>query len=405
MEARQFFVEEWTEILGTTQPLPDRVAHVSAAVEGHVVSVLQDATGKPLAEGQRVNKGDVLVRLDDTIARAERDKVEADLQELKQQVKQAELAVKLDEITVRSFEELKKRGTPFSPVDKEKAEVTLEEAKSKTKSADLRLKAGEKQLKALEEKLKLYTLTAPIPGRLGRVLVVKGQTLAIGAPVVEILDLDEQIDLLCFEAAPVRRKLKEGQVVRIGGLQDQPLAPAAKSEATPSAESGGKKSAGTDGRIVYIADQAENDTGNFAIKVRFPNAGLGLQGNMTMRARVLTSPGRAALTLPETAIMEDQDPPMVVVVKDHKEGKNKEGKDEETGTAWRLRVKTGIRDRVLHLVEILSVDDPEKKWQGSLDTAKFVVERGQGLRNGDPIKLEAEDEDEAAPPPAPAEKD
>src|SRR5712692_5760447 len=34
LEARQFFVEEWTEIVGTTQPLPDRAARVSAAVEG-----------------------------------------------------------------------------------------------------------------------------------------------------------------------------------------------------------------------------------------------------------------------------------------------------------------------------------------------------------------------------------
>src|SRR5205807_2036045 len=26
MEARQFFIEEWTEVIGTTQPLPDRAA-------------------------------------------------------------------------------------------------------------------------------------------------------------------------------------------------------------------------------------------------------------------------------------------------------------------------------------------------------------------------------------------
>jgi hypothetical protein len=30
-----------------------------------------------------------------------------------------------------------------------------------------------------------------------------------------------------------------------------------------------------------------------------------------------------------------------------------------------------------------------------LETAKFVVERGQGLRNGDPIRLEVEEEEEA----------
>jgi hypothetical protein len=50
-------------------------------------------------------------------------------------------------------------------------------------------------------------------------------------------------------------------------------------------------------------------------------------------------------------------------------------------------------------VEILSVDDPEKKWQGSLDSAKFVIEKGQGLRTGDAIKLEQEEEDEAPAQP------
>src|SRR5260370_35222099 len=57
MEARQLFVEEWSEIVGTTQPLPDRAARVTAAVEGHVVSVLEDANGKPFVERQRFKKG------------------------------------------------------------------------------------------------------------------------------------------------------------------------------------------------------------------------------------------------------------------------------------------------------------------------------------------------------------
>src|SRR5260370_30151139 len=110
MEARQLFVEEWSEIVGTTQPLPDRAARVRAAVEGYVVSVLEDANGKPFVEGQRVKKGDVLVRLDDRIALESRDKVKADLDELEQQVKQAELSVQLAEIEVRSLEDLRKEG-------------------------------------------------------------------------------------------------------------------------------------------------------------------------------------------------------------------------------------------------------------------------------------------------------
>jgi RND family efflux transporter MFP subunit len=392
MEARQLFVEEWTDMVGTTQPLPDRSAHVSAGVEGHVVSLLQDADGKALVEGQRVKRGEVLARLDDSVARANRDKVAADIEELKQQVKQAELTIKIDDIEVRRLEAATKLGMNGGisvPVtDLEKAKVVAEESRSKVKSAELKLLAGQKQLDALDEQLKLYTVKTPIDGRLGRMMIARGQTLAVGAAVVEIIDIDEQIDLLCFVPPVAVRKLKLGQAVRVGGVDDPE----------------GKKSTGPEGRIYFINDQAEVDTGNFAVKVRFPNTQLGLRGNVTLRVRALTTPGRAALTLPESALIEDQDPPAVIVVNDYKV-KEEEGKPPvETGTARKLVAKIGVRDRVNKVVEILGVNDPEEKdrWKGDLETAKFVFQRGQGLRNGDEIRLEAEEDEE---PPAPEKKE
>src|SRR5207244_5298320 len=75
--ARVMSVGEWTEVIGTTQPLPDRVARITAPLEGRVISVLQGADGKPVAEGQPVKKGDVVVQLDAALARANRDKVAA----------------------------------------------------------------------------------------------------------------------------------------------------------------------------------------------------------------------------------------------------------------------------------------------------------------------------------------
>src|ERR1700722_6788985 len=100
MEARQFFVEEWTEALGTTMPLPQHVARITAPLEGRVLSVLQGANSKTMIEGQHVKKGDVIVQLDASLLKANRDKVEAGQDELRQLVKQAELAVKLAEIDV-----------------------------------------------------------------------------------------------------------------------------------------------------------------------------------------------------------------------------------------------------------------------------------------------------------------
>src|SRR6516225_2567929 len=62
---------EWTELVGATQPLPDLIARITAPVEGHVVSVLTDENGKPVREGQRVEKNQLIVQLDERAVRAQ----------------------------------------------------------------------------------------------------------------------------------------------------------------------------------------------------------------------------------------------------------------------------------------------------------------------------------------------
>src|SRR5262249_23744970 len=61
--ALQSALEEWTELVGTTMPLPNRIARITAPVEGRVLTVLTDASGKPIMEGQHVDKDTVLVQL------------------------------------------------------------------------------------------------------------------------------------------------------------------------------------------------------------------------------------------------------------------------------------------------------------------------------------------------------
>jgi RND family efflux transporter MFP subunit len=377
MEARQLFVEEWTEMLGTTQPLPDLAAKITAPVEGRVVSVLQGANGKPVVEGQRVNKGDVIVELDARMSKANRDKLKATLKKLDDQEKLAENDANVARIEVKRLTDLKAQRVVVAESDIQKAELLLKNALLKAESIKTDQQAGKAELEALDVQLRLYTLTAPIDGRLGRLLVQRGQTLPAGTVVTDVVNIEKQIDVLCFVPPYIVRRLQKGQPVRIGAVDEQPLAQAA----------------GAEGKVVFIAEQAEVDTGNFAVKVRFPNDAMKLRANTTLRVRVRTTPGKACLTLPESALVDDKGPLAVIVVEDLKHEKTKEGKEIETGKARKLRVKLGIRDRVLHQVEIVSLDDPEKKWKGTLETSKFVTEKGQGLRTGDPIKLEEEEEE------------
>jgi RND family efflux transporter MFP subunit len=385
-------LEEWTELIGTTMPLPDRVARVTAPVEGQVVTVLTDASGKVVTEGQQVEEGTVLVKLNDTVIKANLAKLEATLEVLPEEQKQAKYAVDLAMVDVKRLQRLKEeddkrtKGATLVPlanaIELERANIILKETQSKLAAAQRKEAAGVKEVAALKAQLKLFTLTAPIRGRIGRIQVVPGQTLSVGAQVTEVIDLDEQIDVLCFVPPSMVRHLQIGQLARSGAVEKD-------STAAQEVEA--------EGRIEYIADQAETETGNFAVKVRFSNKEAKLRANRVLRLRVLTKPGKECLSLPELAVMGDEEPPTVVIVENVKTEKNAEGKEETTGVARRLQVELGVRDRNLRQVEIISLNDPEKdpakKWKGTVeDSTLFIVEGGNGLQTGDSVKLEADDE-------------
>ncbi len=128
----------------------------------------------------------------------------------------------------------------ISPVEVERARVNLRDADSKLRAAQARLDAGVQGILALDEQLKLYTLATPHKGRLGRVQVVPGQTLSVGTLVAEVVDLEEEIDVLCYVAPGTARKLAMGQTARLGGI-DNP------------ANSAGD----VEGKVVLVSDQAE----------------------------------------------------------------------------------------------------------------------------------------------------
>ena len=386
--ARLVLLEEWTDLLGTTQPLPDHAARITTPVEGRVASVLRDANGKTLQEGQHVEAGTVVVKLDDRIVRANRDRAVATQKALQEELAQAKSAREVAAIDVDRLTKLQSAGQSqggggfplVSPVDVQKTRLSLQDAESKLRATEARLKAGAEDVAALELQLKLHQLAAPHKGRLGRIQVVPGQTLSVGGVAADLVDLEEEVDVLCYAAPSVAKKLRVGQAARLGGFDGPP---------PPGGE--------VEGKVVFVADQAEPETTGFAVKVRFPNQTAHLGANVSLAIRVLTQPGKECLAIPESALMEDQDPPGVIIadedVKTEKvKGDDGKEKEQQVSKARQLQAIIGIRDRVLHQVEIIRLEDKEKTWKGGLEKALFVVEKQQGLQTGDPIKLQEEED-------------
>jgi RND family efflux transporter MFP subunit len=432
VQPHEELVAEWMQLPGTTQPLPNRSAKISAAVEGRVLTLLPDLGGKPVEEGQSVRAGQVIVQLDNRIAKANRDHAAAVQHELEAEKKVADSAVKAAEIDVRRLEGLERgaSGTQqrlISPVDVSKARLALEDAQAKRQGVGAKQASGLAQLKALDEQSQLYTLRSPIAGRLGAIQVVSGQTLSVGTTVADVVDLDE-IDVVCFVPPSQVYRLKLGQPAQIV-LSEPP------------------ESKAPDGRVVFIAVQAQAESGSFPVKVRFPNPGLRLRANTLVRVRIQTEPPKKRLVIPEAALQEDEDPPGVILVTDiteasdekheehaedkkgdkaedkkgdkaeeHAEDKKEEkkrdkaedkkgekpaeGKEEpehggKQGKARRLQARLGVRDDAQKLVEILGLEDPEKKGPvPPLKEAWFVIEGGNGLHTDDPVKLEEEEQHE-----------
>jgi RND family efflux transporter MFP subunit len=362
---------EWTELLGTTQPLPDRMARVSASVEGHVVSLLEGKNG--LAEGQRVAAGQVIARLDDRVPRANRAKLAAQIDELIEQKSQTGYAVEAATVEVKRLDEFRQGSLGGVPIvsrhEMDKARIALQDARSKQRAVAAKEAVLRAELKSLDAQLDFYTLRTPIAGTLGLLQAVAGQTLAPGASVAEVIDLDE-VDALCFAPPHVARRLVVGQSAR--------LADEAKGV----------------GKVVFISVQAQAETGNVAVKVRFPNKDLALRANSVVRVLVQTHAEKDRLVIPEAALMEDQQPPAIMVVRDLVTREH-EGKPEKIGKALKLNARIGVRDREHRQVEVLGVEVADKKNEKEKFTLKdllVVTDGGHGLHDGDAVKLEEEEE-------------
>ena len=340
---------ETIDLFGSIQPLPNHSARITANVSAQVLSMLKDSKGKPIVEGQRVRQGDEIAHLDDKI--------------VAEQKTQAELALKMAENEVGRLKKL--RDDPqtrysVSDFEWEKANLTVKDAESK--------------LRGLVGQLKYYALKAPIDGRLGRIQIQPGQSVSPGTTIADVMDLEDQVDALCFVAPHDARKLRVHQSAVLGARENE----------------------GPEGEVVFIAPQAEADTGLIAVKVRFPNRAQFFwqrewRANTAVHVQVTTQSRPKTWVIPVAALMEDQDPPAVVVIKDLKTEKNKESKEEKIGKAQILSADIGLRDR--EHAEVLSLKTREKKEPVPIEGTWFIIKGGHGLHDDDPVKLEEEEKE------------
>jgi RND family efflux transporter MFP subunit len=353
--ATSAYFGEWTELLGTIQTLPNQGAQISAAVDGRVLSILGDGKGSTLNEGDQVLVNQVLVQLDDSVPRAYRERLATTVKELEREQKQVRVVLDGAEKEVKRLEDTSKSGGVLAAAELDKARLTRNDLQSRLTTADAWQGVLQAEIKMLDAHLQHFTIRSPIAGQLGMIQVTPGQAITAGTTVADVVNL-ENVDVLCYVPPYVAGRLALRQPARLDASE-------------PST-----------GEVVFIAAQAQADTGNLAVKVRFPNKDVKMRANSVQRVQVQTQPEKLRLAIPEDAILEDEAAPAVLVA-------SQINFKDKSAKAQKLRPVLGVRDRDQHLREIVRLNAKDTSNRVSVRDVLFIVEGAHGLHEGDSLFL------------------
>jgi membrane fusion protein (multidrug efflux system) len=259
---------------------PAGAARLSAPAAGIVMAV-------PVKEGERVEAGTVIVKLDDRVALA--------------QVEKARHAVQFAEQQMARQNKLKAvEGT---------SEKLIQEAAQQ-------LAAARSELATAQAQLALVQLTTPLAGTVARIHVQPGQTVEPNTVVAEVIDparLVATVNLPAAEAALV----KAGQSAELLAERDAKAA--------------------VQGKVLYVSPQVDAKTATVLVRVSVP-PGAGLRSGQFVHVRVIVEERSGKLAVPREAVYTDHDGQTTLSIV-------------EGDVAKQKTVKAGLRDGGLVEVE------------------------------------------------------
>jgi HlyD family secretion protein len=385
--------------LGRTEPLPECVGSLTAAVEGHVHELL-------VKIGDAVKLGQPILQLDPTVAKATLAEKQANKDSLvaarklleslprpeerraaELAVEQAKISVEHDELQVENLRKLLATKDVSEKVLHDE-EVLLKQAKVTQQTAEAQLKLmmtgprpeavaeaqtkivmAEQAIASSQETLALHTLRAPIAGVVESLNCHPGQTLTIGTPVGEVIDIRRLFVTIYFPAR-ITRLLQPGMVAKVdlsdgthpaaessakesdkdstekepaakeneraakekesaGKEKDSPAKekePAAKEkessvkqkEPEKEKESSEKDKDIVSGKVAFIGNSADPQTGNYAVRILMDNEGGRLRLGQVVKATIVLRTEEPQLAVPEAAIFDQGEGPLLAVVRDGK---------------------------------------------------------------------------------------
>jgi RND family efflux transporter MFP subunit len=231
------------EVIGRTQAVPSRKAVIAPVPLHPVVEV-------GVAVGDRVKKGQMLVKLDD-------DEPKADLAVKQAALEAAQTALKESRRYLESIEKAHQKGVI--------SEQHMHETRTAAEKAEADARGAQAAVESLKAELEHYTVEAPIDGVVTRLDVHLGTVSRPGTTVWgEILDLSE-IDARCEVT------FEQADLIKVGQAADM--------------RARDKKEPFRSAKVVMVGLVADKTTGLVPVVVRLDNGNGALRCEEPVRIR------------------------------------------------------------------------------------------------------------------------
>ena len=335
VSARSGTVVEAVEGLGRIEALPDHLATLTPAVEGHVHDLL-------VRQGAMVVKGQPIVELDKTAAQADlaektatRDGLKASLALLKSlprpdEQKPHKLAIEQARVAVERADAILEKLKPLRSSNLA-SDQQIFDAEKAVEAARLQQQTAESQLQVLmigprpeavaeaesriqtaeglvefsQAHLDFHTIRAPIGGVLDSLTCHPGQTIAIGAPIGEVVDT-RQVHAVVWLPAKAALAVKSGQSAGIRVDEARILDP----------DLSATRASGSVGEVEFVGRIADPQTGNLPVRILVENPEARLTIGQPVRVSIAVDEARDMLQVPVAALYDLGEGPILNVVRD-----------------------------------------------------------------------------------------
>ncbi len=277
-------IELWRQVTGELRSL--QRSSLAAEEPGVVLTLAVE-------EGDRIEQGEVIARLDTTLAEIAIEAQEAEVQAQHAVIRQIEVELaqaRRDEQRIRDLTD--RAASNETELDRARTAVLRLEAQLARARANLR--AAEVRLTDARQRVSDMTITAPFTGHITRKSTEVGQWLGRG---------DEVVELTSLERIEARLDVPEKLIARLreGSTQVRVIIDAIRVED----EQGRKVPHETLATISRIIPSADPLTRQFTVRVPIPNPEALARPGMSVIAFVPEGRFEPRMTIPRDAVLRD----------------------------------------------------------------------------------------------------